>query len=38
MQNRKGSLHDLISNMLLELGDVKHGMNHGRGSQIELID
>jgi len=38
MRNRKGSLHDLISNMFLELGDVKHGMNHGIGWQIEFIN
>jgi len=37
IDNWKGSLHNLVSYMLLELGNVEHGVDHGRSWQIKLI-
>jgi len=31
IDNWKGSLHDVVSYMLLELGNVEHGMDYERG-------
>jgi len=37
IDNWKGSLHDLVSYMPFELGNVKHRMDHGRSWQIQLV-